>query len=167
MRTALIVIDMLNDFMDGVLGNPAAKHLVGPIASLAERVRGSQEWVVVYANDAHQLNDLELRVFPPHALAGTPGAAVVDKLRPCVDDIVVEKRFYSGFTSTDLGSRLHSQDVGGWCSSASILTAVFATRPMTPSPTATSSSCALTLRRCSSRARTNPFPFAKHGPSTT
>ena len=65
MRTALIVIDMLNDFMDGVLGNPAAEQLVGPIASLAERARGSHEWVVVYANDAHQLNDVELRVFPP------------------------------------------------------------------------------------------------------
>jgi nicotinamidase-related amidase len=112
MRTALIVIDMLNDFMDGVLGNPAAKQLVGPIASLAERARGSHEWVVVYANDAHQLNDVELRVFPPHALAGTPGAAVVAELRPCVDDVVVEKRFYSGFTRTDLGSRLRSHDVG-------------------------------------------------------
>ena len=112
MRTALVVIDMLNDFMDGVLGNPAAKQLVGPIASLAERARASREWVVVYANDAHQLNDVELRVFPPHALAGTAGADVVDELRPCAGDIVVEKRFYSGFTRTDLGSRLRSHDVG-------------------------------------------------------
>jgi hypothetical protein len=43
----------------------AAKQLVGPIASLAERARGSHEWVVVYTNDAHQLNDVERRVFPP------------------------------------------------------------------------------------------------------
>ncbi len=61
MRTALIVIDMLNDFVDGVLGNPAAEQLVGPIASLAERARGSHDWVVVYVNDAHQLNDVELQ----------------------------------------------------------------------------------------------------------
>ncbi len=26
---------------------------------------GSHEWVVVYTNDAHQLNDVERRVFPP------------------------------------------------------------------------------------------------------
>ena len=65
----------------------------------------------MYANDAHQLNDVEIRVFPPHALAGTTGAAVVDGLRPCPGDIVVAKRFYSGFTETDLESRLRSQDV--------------------------------------------------------
>ncbi len=67
---------------------------------------------MVYANDAHRLNDVELRVFPPHALAGTTGAAVVDELRPCAGDIVVGKHFYSGFTETDLESRLRSQDVG-------------------------------------------------------
>ena len=45
-------------------------------------------------------------------MAGTSGADVVDELRPCAGDIVVEKRFYSGFTETELGSRLRSQDVG-------------------------------------------------------
>lgn len=39
MRTALVVVDMLNDFVDGVLGNPAAKEIIGPIASLAEQAR--------------------------------------------------------------------------------------------------------------------------------
>jgi nicotinamidase-related amidase len=73
MRSALIIIDMLNDFVDGVLANAAAKEIIDPISSLAERVRASDEWVVVYANDDHELNDVELRVFPPHAMAGTPG----------------------------------------------------------------------------------------------
>ena len=36
----------------------------------------------------------------------------MDELRPCIDDVVVEKRFYSGFTRTDLGSRLRMHDVG-------------------------------------------------------
>src|SRR5271169_6461837 len=110
-RTALIVIDMLNDFIDGALGNPAAKQLIRPIASLAERARASHEWVVVYANDAHRLNDVKLRVFQPHSLAGTTGAAGVDELRLCAGDIVVGKHFSSGFTETDLESRLRSQDV--------------------------------------------------------
>ena len=73
MRTALVVIDMLNDFMEGVLGNAAAKQLVGPIASLAERARASREWIVVYANDAHQLNDVELRCFRPTPWPGPRG----------------------------------------------------------------------------------------------
>ncbi len=112
MHTALVLVDMLNDFVDGVLGNPAAKGIVGPIASFAEQARASDEWLVVYANDAHHLSDVELRVFPPHAMAGTPGAAVIDDLRPEPDDIVVEKRFYSAFTETDLEATLRSHDVG-------------------------------------------------------
>ena len=65
MRTALVVVDMLNDFVDGVLGNPAAKEIIGPIASLAEQARANEDWRVVYANDAHQLSDVELQVFHP------------------------------------------------------------------------------------------------------
>lgn len=112
MRTALLIVDMLNDFVDGVLANPAAKALTGPIGALAEQARAADDWVVVYANDAHQLGDVELRVFPPHAMAGSTGAAVVDELHPGVEDLVVPKRFYSAFTDTTLRSVLRAHDVG-------------------------------------------------------
>lgn len=112
MRTALLVVDMLNDFTDGVLANPAAKGIIDPIAQLAERARGADDWVVVYGNDAHQLNDVELGVFPPHAMAGTSGAEVIEELRPQEGDLIVPKRFYSAFTETDLQARLRSWDVG-------------------------------------------------------
>lgn len=111
MRTALVVVDMVNDFIDGVLGNPAAVAIVDPIARLAAAARGDDDWEVVYANDAHRTDDVELRVFPPHAMAGTPGAAVVDGLRPEPGDLVVGKRFYSAFTGTDLDARLRSRGV--------------------------------------------------------
>lgn len=111
MRTAIVVVDMLNDFMDGVLGNPAAKEIVEPIASLIQRARGSEEWIVVYANDAHRMSDVELRVFPPHAMEGSHGSQVIDELRPTDSDIVVGKRFYSAFTETDLADVLASHGV--------------------------------------------------------
>lgn len=112
MRTALVVVDMLNDFVEGSLANPAAKTIIEPIATLADQARSSEEWLVVYANDAHLPSDVELRVFPPHAMAGTRGAAVVDELRPQPGDLVVGKRFYSAFTETDLESVLRAHDVG-------------------------------------------------------
>ena len=112
MRSALVVVDMLNDFMDGVLGNPAAARIVEPIQRLAARARATADWVVVYACDAHQLSDVELRVFPPHAMAGTPGAAVVEQLEPQHDDVAVPKRFYSSFTETRLEDELRARDVG-------------------------------------------------------
>jgi len=111
MRTALVVVDMLNDFVNGVLGNPAAKEIIGPIASLAEQARTREDWRVIYANDAHQLGDVELRVFPPHAMAGTHGGSVIDELQPTPGDLVIEKRFYSAFTDTDLEAVLRSHNV--------------------------------------------------------
>ncbi len=111
-RSALVVVDMLNDFVDGVLGNPSARGIVDPIAELTARARATRDWVVIYANDAHELSDVELRVFPPHAMAGTPGAAVVDELQPEHEDVVVPKRFYSSFTASALEHELRSHDVG-------------------------------------------------------
>jgi nicotinamidase-related amidase len=112
LRTGLVVIDMLEDFVDGVLANPPAKTIIAPIASLLQMARRDPEWLVVYANDAHRPDDVELKVFPPHAMAGTPGAAVVAELRPVSGDAVVAKRFYSAFTRTDLGDILHREDIG-------------------------------------------------------
>lgn len=76
MKTALVVLDMLNDFVDGTLANKAANEIIGPIASLVGSARAREDWVVVYANDAHQPNDLEFAVFGEHALAGSQGATV-------------------------------------------------------------------------------------------
>jgi len=101
-RTGLIILDMLDDFVDGVLANPAAKQILDPIARLAEEARRRDDWVVIYANDAHQPGDFEFRVFGEHALAGSPGARVVTQLKPAPADLVVPKRSYSAFADTDL-----------------------------------------------------------------
>lgn len=111
MTTALVVLDMLNDFVDGTLANPAARPTIDPIGDLVGRARAAEDWVVVYANDAHAENDLEFEVFGEHAVAGTEGAQVVDDLTPGVDDIVVPKRFYSAFTQTDLDATTRTQAI--------------------------------------------------------
>ncbi len=111
MSTALVVVDMLNDFVHGVLANPAARRIITPVGRLAEAARSRNDWIVVYANDAHLPEDFELRVFPPHAMAGTEGAQVVDELRPAEGDTVVGKRAYSAFTDTDLDQALRRHGV--------------------------------------------------------
>jgi nicotinamidase-related amidase len=112
MKTALVILDMLNDFVDGTLANPAAKLIIDPIASLAEVARANDDWVVVYANDAHQPGDLEFAIFGEHAVAGSAGADVVDPLSPRQGDVVVPKRFYSAFTQTDLDATCDVHDIG-------------------------------------------------------
>jgi nicotinamidase-related amidase len=110
-KNALVILDMLNDFVDGTLANDAAKPIIDPIAELAEKARKRSDWVVVYANDAHLDGDIEFKVFGEHAVAGTDGAAVVPALAPQPGDIVVPKRFYSAFTQTDLAASVQVHDI--------------------------------------------------------
>src|SRR6266540_4163682 len=71
---ALLVVDMVNDFMTGKIANPRAERIVPHIQQLLEQARAdSGDWLVVYANDAHLPSDFELRVWGEHAMAGTRG----------------------------------------------------------------------------------------------
>jgi nicotinamidase-related amidase len=110
--TGLIIVDMLDDFVDGKLANPAARPIVEPIAALAQEARQREDWVVIYANDAHQPDDFEFKVFGEHALAGSPGAQVIPDLRPHEGDLVVPKRYYSAFTNTDLDTTCRVRGIG-------------------------------------------------------
>lgn len=111
MTTAVVVLDMLNDFVDGRLANPAAHAVIDPIARLVEKARREADWLVVYANDAHQPDDFEFKVFGEHALAGSPGAAVIPALRPQEGDVIVPKRYYSAFTQTDLDATCRVRNI--------------------------------------------------------
>lgn len=104
MKTGLVIIDMLNDFQDGVLANPAADEIVGPLKTLIEAARANDDWVIIYGNDAHKPGDLEFNIFGEHAVAGTHGAAVIDAIAPEQGDEIVNKRYYSTFTETDFDS---------------------------------------------------------------
>ena len=107
---AVVVIDMLNDFVTGALANPAGEEITPRVAALLEHAR-EQGWMVVFANDAHLPGDYEEKVWGPHALAGTPGAAVIPALEPQTGDVVLPKRFYSSFFETGLASLLRQNGV--------------------------------------------------------
>lgn len=111
---ALIVVDMLNDFMNGALANEArATAIVPAIRRLLDHARANEEWVVVYANDAHRADDREIGIWGRHAMAGTQGAAVIEQLAPLgiEREIVVSKRFYGAFDGTDLEDTLFDFEV--------------------------------------------------------
>lgn len=102
MNKALLIVDMLNDFVHGSLKVPTAKDIIPNIKRLANAFR-SRKMPVIYVNDSHASNvDLELKLWGPHAIAGTWGSQVVDELKPEKGDFVVFKRRYSGFFATDL-----------------------------------------------------------------
>jgi nicotinamidase-related amidase len=108
---ALVVVDMLEDFVHGTLRNPRAEAIVPPLERLLEHAR-EDGWVVVFSNDAHLPGDPELRVWGEHAMAGTPGAAVIGELEPVpgARELVSPKNAYGAFDNTDLDERL--RDLG-------------------------------------------------------
>lgn len=108
-NTALLVIDMLNDFIleDAPLRVPGGKEIIPHIAAEIEQARRGGI-PVIYLCDSHTEDDPELQVWPRHAMKGTSGAQVVAELAPVSSDIVIPKTRYSGFFRTDLDQRLKS-----------------------------------------------------------
>ena|SRR5437867_2397435 len=109
---ALIVCDMLNDFVTGALANPRSERIIPNIRRLLERTRSHRdEWAVAYVNDAHLPGDVELSVWGEHAMAGTPGAQVIPELASVESEPELRKRVYSVFHETGLDPLLRYQDV--------------------------------------------------------
>jgi nicotinamidase-related amidase len=101
-KKAVIVVDMLNDFVTGAIGCDRAKAIVPAVQRLVYAARENGVYVV-YANDCHIKGvDAELKLWGDHAIKGTYGAEVIDELKPVETDFVVPKRRYSGFFQTDL-----------------------------------------------------------------
>ncbi|MDC9596732.1 cysteine hydrolase family protein [Xenorhabdus anantnagensis] len=102
---ALVIIDMLNDFVTGVLANEKEAMKIIPVIQRAiNYARNQRDWLVVYANDAHHATDREVGIWGNHALIGTWGAEVVEVLAPIGSEreIVAPKHYYSAFDGTGL-----------------------------------------------------------------
>ena len=101
-KTAILVVDMLNDFVTGALKCERGQAIVPKTAQLLKQAR-LHGVPVIFCNDAHLKDiDHECKLWGEHAIAGTYGAQVIDELELCPKDYVVPKRRYSGFFHTDL-----------------------------------------------------------------
>lgn len=107
---AVLVIDMLNDFVTGSLKCDRASKIIPNIKKLLEVAR-KKGIPIIYCNDAHYEVDFEISRWGPHALKGTKGAEVVPELKPSERDFIVEKHAYSGFYETGLDPLLRSLKV--------------------------------------------------------
>ncbi|PLX98623.1 MAG: nicotinamidase [Desulfuromonas sp.] len=105
MREAILVVDMLNDFVlsGAPLEVPHNREILPALADRVEQAR-QQGTPVVYVCDAHAEDDSEFEKmgWPPHAVAGTRGAEIVSELAPQEGDRIVRKKTYSAFYQTEL-----------------------------------------------------------------
>ena len=113
MRRALVVVDMIEDFVregGALYCGPSMASIVPVIRGELDRAHTAGE-AVVYLKDDHLPDDAEFAIFPPHAVVGTKGAEIVPELAPAAGDVVIPKRRYSGFFGTDLDITLRERNV--------------------------------------------------------
>ena len=96
--TALIVVDMQNDFVKpgGALVVEQAKGTMSAIQRLLALARRSG-MVVLYTQDTHDPGDPEFPIWGQHVLRGSWGWQIVDELAPQAGERVIQKLRYDGF----------------------------------------------------------------------
>ena len=110
-RYALLVVDMLEDFINGVLKIDRMVPKIPNVAAVIDAAR-SDGIPIVYCNDSHRPSDFELGRWEPHCMRGTKGAQVVKELTPHRSDYVVPKSAYSAFHDTELDEVLRGLYAG-------------------------------------------------------
>ena len=124
-RTALVVVDMQNDFChpDGALYAPGSEAVIEPIATLVDRARDAGVQLV-FTRDVHppeQFDDAhyydEFDQWGEHVVDGSWGAEIVAELSALDGDQVVEKHTYDAF---------HRTEMAGWLTARGIRNLLFA-----------------------------------------
>jgi len=107
-ETALIVVDMQNDFAHpkGSLYVPTTKSAIPAIAKLLQKARKSGAGVV-FTQDWHRPDDPEFQIWPVHAVAGSWGAEIIQQLHPKPQETTIQKLRYDAFYGTPLEHILH------------------------------------------------------------
>jgi len=124
-ETALIIVDMQNDFVrpEGYLGRLGKNmepvlEIIPNIANVLEfcRAEGVARIFVKTIHAPHTNSEVWARRYgeseaPPLCLPGSWGSEIIDELKPRSDEPVVVKHRYSAFLDTDLPLILRSREI--------------------------------------------------------
>src|SRR5207245_11519530 len=89
-RYAVLVVDMLYDFVYGKIKTDRALPIIPKSGHLADAAR-SADIPVFYPNDSHTRRDFESQRWREHAIRGTKVSTVIGALRPRKQDIEIHK----------------------------------------------------------------------------
>jgi nicotinamidase-related amidase len=104
MKYAVLVIDMLNEYLDpkGKVYCDACRNII-PALSVTLAEARLHQIPIIYVNTAlSSKHDPLAKKWGLHAVKGTTMSQVIPELKPCDGDIIVEKKGYNGFFKTNL-----------------------------------------------------------------
>ena len=145
----LVVVDMQNDFVDGVLGTPEAVAIVPNVKKKIEQyvAKGAP---IIYTRDSHNsnyMNTQEGKHLPiPHCIAGTHGWEIADGLY--VEGSIVDNKHSFGSTNlvdyiaSNYRGRFNEIEVVGLCTDICVISNVMILKAYFPEiPITVISSC--------------------------
>ncbi|NLC63106.1 MAG: cysteine hydrolase [Thermoanaerobacterales bacterium] len=110
---ALMVIDMLRDFIDkdGALYIGRQGEEIIPYVNKKINEYRSNNFPIIFICDNHEKDDKEFDMFNPHCIAGSWGSQIIDQIDVADEDKVIYKRRYSVFFGTDLDIFLREKSI--------------------------------------------------------
>jgi nicotinamidase-related amidase len=129
MAKALIVVDMLNDFVKegGALYFPESQDIIPHIKKKIEEYRLNR-LPIFWLCDSHRSNDKEFERFPAHCVSGSEGSRIIDELKPLIhdDEKTIYKKRYSGWYNTFLKDviadyQIDTLEIVGVCTSICVM----------------------------------------------
>lgn len=130
-KKALIIVDMLNDFVDRNGALYCGETVPTIIPFIRERIEAFRDKgdPVIYLRDSHDENDKEFARFPEHCVEGTWGSRIVPELAPLPGEPVIAKKRFSGFFRTNLeavvaAAGVAEVEVVGVCTSICVMDTV-------------------------------------------
>ena len=135
MEKVLVVVDMQNDFVDGVLGTPEAKEIVPKVAKKIEEWDGD----IVFTQDTHDedyLDTEEGKKIPVHCIIGTHGWQFVDELRGYTHVKRASIFAKTHFADSDIPAFVHDKydkiEVVGLCTNICVIMNVMSLKAYLP-----------------------------------
>ena len=127
-KVALIITDMLNDFIDpegALYVGPSGRDLIPFVAQQATETR-SGGGVVIFVCDAHAPDDREFEQFGAHAVQDSWGSQIIPELPFLPGDYREDKTRYSALVDTELENILNREGVSqvelvGVCTSICVM----------------------------------------------
>ena len=114
MRKLLVVVDMQNDFIDGVLGTKQAEEIVDNVAAKIKEYKPEDIFVTL---DTHQEDYLDTREgqFLPvkHCVEGTEGWRLSPEIESLIEGAhIVEKPTFGSFELIDAIGEIYEEEDG-------------------------------------------------------
>ncbi len=104
---AIIVVDIVHDFVDGKFGSERALKTASDIIEFLKRVKRRE---VILTADTHVRDDPEFSIWGEHCIEGTWGSQLLDALIE-FGTRIIRKRHYDAFFDSDLDGYLRTRNI--------------------------------------------------------